>query len=834
MSAKNEKCTVISFNEVLERFFAFWDILTQLQVMLHNDCIVRLCNHTNIEKIQNFFVFFAPKNHLSIESVGMTMLHTARRSDLMKKAMTILCAAALLCCAVTACAKGKNESSSTVQTMEKLSFKAADISMSESFEYIINISRDPLSGNILVFGRLPDGTCSCYVTDRTFADYTESRFTPQEGEEVMYASLLKRGRKAVLTVLDGKTLVYFYNSDNAIENTVDCGELLEAGTYAALVPCEDGVVINENLRGLTYVSDDGNVVGTVNVGSDFIIGVSADRDGLPTVVYGSPEKTYTAHINGTELTDKQECSRLSGSAYSMCAGFGDYTLAADFGQSMCVLKDGDWIEMSTSMDSDVEFYSIYSMAMTGEEEFAAVQYDGSRAKLILLTAQDISDLKTKELITIANFSQSGGIGQFDDEIKAFNAASEDCRIEYRNYWDDEKLERDYDQLRLDIISGAGPDIIPFDSGLTVDSFNPGTFCDLYEFIDKEPDLSREDFIPNVREAFERDGRMVMLSPSFTYQTITAKAGYPGVRENWSIDDMIEAYSAMPEDMYFFSRYEDSNPREHYFQDAFKDYFFIDYDKAECHFDSPEFIKLLNFFNDNEIGLTWDECSALSGDFHYEDTTYDMVDGRKFVDFEVFCMQWFWGIYDAVRVQCDDECVFVGYPYDGERSGSFIRIDTSLGIVANSPHKEAAWSFLRYLVSDEYYHDKNSMHYFCFPVIESVFDEKAQMTVDGLLRYPTDDNGKIIDGDMVREDWVFKRYDMSGNVVSEKELVPFTQEECDFYKDMVKNSEVIRYDSTIYRIIHEETMPFFNLECTAEECAEMIQSRASLYLSERYG
>lgn len=757
----------------------------------------------------------------------------------MKKAITILCAAAMLCGSVSACEKGKKESVDVSQTMEKLSFKAADISMSGSFEDIISISRDPISGKLLVFGQLASGSYAGYVTTSTFESYEEFRFTPQEGEQVKWAAMLRSGRKAVLTLLDGTTYVYIYDSSNTQEKVIDCGEVLGEEDFATLIAGGSSIIIDQSIMGsreLTAVSTaDSKVLGKVKVGGGMLIGVCTDKDGEPTVVYGDAGKTFTAHIDGTELIDKTECGRLSTSAYTMCSGFGDYTLMANLGTSLVGLKEGEWVELTTNMESDIEFYGLSSIAMTGEDEFAAVQYGDARSKLILLTAQDISNLKTKELVTIASFNQgSGGIGQYDDEIKVFNADSEDYRIEYKNYWNDEKMERDYDRLRLDIISGDGPDIIPFDSAFTVDSFNSGTFCDLYEFIDKEPDLSRKDFIPNVRKAFERGGKMVMMTPSFTYQTVTAKAGYAGVCENWSIDDMIEAYNAMPEGMYFFSRYEDSSPRAVYFEETVMDYFFIDYDKAECWFDSPEFIKLLNFFNDNEIGLTWDEYDNLSGDFYHEDTTYDVLDGYKFVDFESGGMQSFLGIYDAVRVKYEGGCVFVGFPYDGVKSGSYINIPSCLGIVANSPHKEGAWSFLRYLVSDEYYHDKNSMHYYCFPVIESVFDEKAQMTVDGILTYPTDDNGKIIDGDMVKQDWVFKRVDMDGNVISEKELEPFTQEECDHYKDMVKNSEVIRYDNTIYNIIREEAMPFFNYECTAEECAAKIQNRAALYLSERYG
>gem|GEM_PF-1817371 len=759
----------------------------------------------------------------------------------MKKVMAIIFAAALFCGCLTSCSHGRTESSSAVPTAaETLSLKAVDISMSGNFEEITDLSCDPVSGKILVFGRLENGNYAGYVTTHTFESYEELRFTPREDEQVKYAALMKRGRKAILTVQDGKTLVYLYDKDNRQEKTIDCGEILAEDSYATLIAGENTVFIEQSDRGsreLTAVSiSDGKVPGKVKLGGDMYIGASTDKDGVPTVVCGDIEKTFTAHIDGIDLVDKQECSRLSSSAYSMCAGFGDYSLVANLGQSLVGLKDGNWVELTNNMDSDIEFYGLSSMAMTAEDEFAAVQYGDAHPKLILLTAQDISDLRTKELVTIASFSQgSGGIGQYDEEIKVFNAESEDYRVEYRNYWNDEKLERDYDRLRLDIISGDGPDIIPFDPVFRPDSFGSGVFCDLYEFIDKEPDLKREDFIPNVRKAFERDGKMVMMTPTFwCFKTVTAKSGYAGVRENWSFDDMIAAYNDKPEGMYFFDPYEDYYYRDSIFQSVVLNKFFVDYDKAECWFDSPEYIKMLNFFSDNEIGLTWDEYRNQSGDYgdYVQD---DVIEGKTFIEFERGNCFSFQQIFQKVRYDYGDDCVFVGYPYDGKESGSFISLDTCLGIVANSPHKDGAWSFLRYMLSDDYYNKPEN--YYDFSVIERIFDDRAQMTVDGFLTFPRGENGKIVEGDMIRQDWEIPIREWDGEDFIDKgtvKLEPFTQEECDYYKNMIKNSNVVRYDGNITDIVNEETMSFFNYECTAEECAEKIQNRVSLYLSEHYG
>ena len=759
----------------------------------------------------------------------------------MKNTIAILCAAAVLCGGITACSHGTNGSSSTATpTAEKLSLKAADISMSNSFKDITDISRDPISGKLLVFGRLEGGSYAGYVTTRTFESYEEFRFTPQENEQVKYAAMIRSGRKVVLTLLDGTTYIYVYGSDNKQEKTIDCGEILNEDDYATLIAGEFGVIIEQSVTGkreLTAVSiSDSKVLGKIKLDEDMYIGGATDKDGVPTIVYGDSEKTYTAHLDGTEIVDKTECSSIAMSAYSMCSGYEDYSLVANLGSSLVGLKDGQWVELSTNMDNDFPFYELQSLVMTAEDELAAVQYGSARSKLVLLTAEDISELKTKELVTIVDFLPNSSLGQFDDEIKAFNALSEDYRVEYKSYYNEEAHERDYEHLRLDIISGDGPDIIPFDNVFTPDSLSAGTFCDLYEYIDDDPDLSRDDFIPNVRKAFERDGKMMMVTPTFwNYKTVTAKSGYPGVTENWSFDDMIAAYNAKPEGMYFFDPAEEESTRDLLFDETVMSNFFIDYDKAECWFDSPDYIKMLNFFSDNKIGLTWEEYNNLRGEFHYDDPTNDIIEGKTFIEFMRADCYGFRQLFEKVRYYYGDELVFVGYPYDGKEKGSFIQLDTCLGIVANSPHKDGAWSFLRYLLSDDYYNDP--INYDKVPTIESRFDAKAQQCVDGFYDFKQDENGHFLDGEMIKWNWEYLVYEFKDGKAEIKErikLKPFTQEECDYYRDMIKNSKIMRYDDSIIKIVNEETMSFFNNECTAEDCAKRIQNRASIYLNERYG
>ena len=62
---------------------------------------------------------------------------------------------------------------------------------------------------------------------------------------------------------------------------------------------------------------------------------------------------------------------------------------------------------------------------------------------------------------------------------------------------------------------------------------------------------------------------------------------------------------------------------------------------------------------------------------------------------------------------------------------------------------------------------------------------------------------------------------------------FTKADTDRIKSYIENiKESSYYDEKIYNIVNEEAQKYFSGDQTAEKTAEMIQSRASLYISEQ--
>ncbi len=750
----------------------------------------------------------------------------------MKKTMALLCAAAVLCGGVTACADGKTESSVS-ETVQLRSYKAATIGMADYFSRVVTMSKGS-GGGVLVFGELSDGGYSGFVTDGKFADYQEFSFTPQEDETVQSAAMLSYGKRGVLTQKDSDTFIYIYGSDNTLEKTLECSEVLgEDAPYARLHGNgDDGFFISfGDERGqmhLIALSAEGKLLGEVKC-NDTVAGAGYDPENKLSVLLTDFKELTVNSVDAQSLSTVKKSSykAFTSAGYAVGAGAGDYSLIMVAGGAIYGLTETDKVKLADFTDLEFHDYDVQDIAMVSDSEIAVLLYSG---EMYLLTEQDVSELKAKEVITMATYN---GFAILDEEVRYFNQHNDKYKIEYKNLegvYDDDILA----ELRLQIISGDAPDILPQVLRMDIDTMNPAAFADLYEFIDKDPDISRDDFLPNVRKAMERDGRLVMLAPTFEFQTVTAKGGYTGVRENWSIDDFITAYKNKPADKEMF-RFQESSARSGYFSEVVQLPFFVDYDNAECHFDSPEFIKLLNFFNDEKIGLSMTEYYNLSRDFSYELIPFPIKNGNLFVDFEQPSIQWFGQFLDQKRNEYGNDYVIAGYPYDGKQSGSFITIEAS-AITATSKHKEGAWEFLRMMLTDEYYTEINSNKYLSFPSLKKRFDELAGYTMqDGYPFFKADDSGRIIPGEFEKTEWRYYDWDdVNKKMIDGGKLEPFSQEEYDYFYNLVTNAEIIRHDNEINKIVNEETMKFFDYECSAEECTDMIQNRVSLYLSERYG
>ena len=170
----------------------------------------------------------------------------------------LICGLLALLCAVTSCENKKKEPApESVPQIEIMGYRPAEIRLADDFDRIISL--DTNVGDVYIFGQLKTGGYSGYTTDNTFSEYESFSFIPQKNETIISSALLPFGKKAVLTYLDGKTMLYIYGKDGIQQKAVECGELLESPDINAdVLPYgRNNYIINIDNKRLALADDSG-------------------------------------------------------------------------------------------------------------------------------------------------------------------------------------------------------------------------------------------------------------------------------------------------------------------------------------------------------------------------------------------------------------------------------------------------------------------------------------------------------------------------------------------------------------------------------------------------
>lgn len=707
-------------------------------------------------------------------------------------------------CALTACEnKKRTPEPEDVPPVEIIGYRPAEIRLTDDFENIISL--DTNVGDVYIFGQLKTGGYSGYTTDGTFKEYEKFSFIPQKNEVIKSSAILPFGKKAVLTYLDGKTVLYTYGKDGIQEKVIDCGEILDnPDINADILPCgRNDYIINVGNKHLAHVNNSGYVA-DIAVNGD-ILGFSRGADN--TVNYFTENSINEISFEDGKTNTSVNNAEIKSVVYASCMSE-KYT-------SVCVLEDGiyGFFDRTTKKITDFANMDFKPADVTDIVETAdgyAVNVNGTA---YFVTEDDIDELSVKKIIWVG----SRGYSPVEHYVEQYNKKHDDCKIAFKKY------STDSDELQLDVISGNAPDIIPFDNFAPLESYSGNTelFADIYTFIDNDPDISREDFLPNILTGLERDGKLLQIGSSFVVQTIETSSD-TGIPENWTVDDMINAYENLGENESLFPK-NSVFLREHYFNALFDSSMYIDYGNAECFFDSPDFVKYLEFFQKNKLGLTFEEFDEL----YKRDDVY-VIDEENVLFLEeeeakkknlvdiygtIYTPE---NLYTSAKGEFKGKMVLAGYVGDGIQNGTSLLINDMYGISAVSSNADSAWDFLKTTFS-EIETDGITYYSHYFPVMEKEFDKQIE-------EY-TRDNAYV--------DWETGKTVIEKRKYCDEEIENFTPEECEYYKDKIKSAKISIEDNNILSIISEEIHEYFENDGSAEKTAGNIQKKVSEYLNENY-
>jgi len=495
------------------------------------------------------------------------------------------------------------------------------------------------------------------------------------------------------------------------------------------------------------------------------------------------------------------------------------------------LETGEQIEILNWLDTGASF-SLHShlnslesgqlSVLTGSQ--LDVGEDIWQTERNLLTRTARADLPVITIGAVLDWTISAEIRE---KAAEFNRRSQTHQIEFMSYlstagFSAVAVEAAYDRMRMDLMTGAGPDILV---GL-IELGWQRYFLDLYPFLDADPELDHSDFLPRILELMEsQDGSLRSISYTFQIQSIFGMLDRVGDIETWTFAEMRTLVErALEEEMSHIITDGHGYVRntEDFLWMALQspDMDFINFETNTANLDTDDFIEFLELAARLPEPSAW---SRVSGSF--EAGARRMRNGEQLLH-EMSLSGIY--MYQAYReLILGDDMVLLGWP-SGEGGHHMITFGASnVAINAASAHPEAAWEFIRELFMPGvrfiimYPRRLNELRH-SFPLR---IDEFETMIVDAMTpRFERDANGNEVEVPRIPS--------LGVGIDSEIDIYAMSEEtaaELRFIMERVVSQGFL--PGGFWDIILSELPPFLAGDRTAADTARIMQNRMQTLLSE---
>lgn len=362
------------------------------------------------------------------------------------------------------------------------------------------------------------------------------------------------------------------------------------------------------------------------------------------------------------------------------------------------------------------------------------------------------------------------IGVSDFVLEEFNSESTEYECRATEYSEDE-----IDRFIADMALGNAPDLVISKSNLKIWS---NVYEDLFEYIDSDPDLSRDGFIPHYLDALSEDGKLPQIWDQVAICTLVARQS-----------DVGNGYGLWPED---YNSIVDENPNYYTVFQSFMSKTnllewiarigistFVDFENLSCDFKNEQFQNLLEW------------CREMGDDIEEggNQQVYDISETVLSFEYITSLMR----IESLLNIY-REPISFVGFP-NGADGYSYYTIsgDTygkSMAIPQSSNNKEGAWEFIRWQLS--FNHQVSLGTYANIPVNAQALQYRAESELSN---------------------------------ESQSLLADLLSKVC--YAEKLN-------DNALINIIVDSGQGFIYGDKTIEDTVDMIQSRSNIYIAEQYG
>lgn len=494
-------------------------------------------------------------------------------------------------------------------------------------------------------------------------------------------------------------------------------------------------------------------------------------------------------------------------------GQGDYLYFYGTSSSLYGMKnDGTTEKLLDWLSCDVDTDYMGNLTVLSGEKVVLFETNWSedvpKCSLVELDRTLVTEENRREELTMAVVDLDWDLRA---AIKRFNRSNTQYRIvvkDYSEYNTDDNWTAGRQKLSTEIISGDVPDILACNN-LPVRLYGAkGLLEDLTPYIQNDTALGGENgLVKAVVDALRSDdGKLYTITSRFQVQTAFANRKVVGDVTGLTMDEARQAMTKLQDGammMGYYTAQADllqnlcSNNMEHY----------VNWETGECSFDSQGFVQLLECVKlapqeiTDDIYNNWQEYGPNTA----------LREGRQLL-YQTTVSDWY-SLMD-VKSYLGDDAQFVGLP-DENREGNSFNTYLPLAMSSKSKHKDGVWQFISAYLTDE------NDYSWGFSIVQSKLD--SYLAEARKRQSYTDENGNQV------EYPIFSYTDDSGKQV---DLYCLEQADYDALMALFNNTHrMYDYDQAIMDIIKGEADNFLKGSSSAQDVANAIQNRVTLYVNE---
>lgn len=423
---------------------------------------------------------------------------------------------------------------------------------------------------------------------------------------------------------------------------------------------------------------------------------------------------------------------------------------------------------------------------------------------INLTACFDSTNKSKEtqssssnILTIATFEDLHNY-YLEEAVKKYNENNPDTKVEIIVYGSsiegEDKVEKYRSTINTELMSGKAPDIIDLKDIPYKKYIDSGMLVNISELMKEDDSFNINNYNTNIFEALKYKDGLYTIPLGYIIRLITGNCDLKINNDKYSWQNFIDSIIRESNIKEYVFCETDINLFNRIFRSEYK--YFVNEEDKTSSFTSKDFINILEYCkklsNEKIIYKTGEDLDNAASTFQFFGTN-----SFKFIPL----------LASDTYAQDNKVRHYYKFPSNNAESSASCSFFNMYAINSNSNNKEMAWKFIKFMLSDEIQASPNLLS---FPVNNAGFEKKIESESQEYINDIKETNKISLDK-------------------ANELLADYTEQFKQIASSMTNCTDI---DIEILNIVMEYAEMFFTEQKTAEETAQIIQNKVSIYLNEQ--